>query len=92
MPPGGSVFMRRRLGMLASVRAGPNPNGPDARDMGLYSAFRVRLAPPGPYVLLVTGEPGLVEVHRADTSGTVIEDGRSLIVPDASMPWIFPIP
>lgn len=83
VPPGGSIFVRRRLGMLALVRAGPNPQGHDARDPTLYSAFRVRLAPPGPYRLLVTGEPGLVEVRRADASGGVWEDGRSLIVPEA---------
>lgn len=87
VPPGGSIFVRRRLGMLASMRAGPNPNGPDARDMAMYSAFRVRLAPPGPYVLLVTGEPGLIEVRRADTQGHVLDDPSSLIAPDATLPW-----
>lgn len=84
---GGSVFVQRRLGVAISLRAGPNPAGPDARNPALSTAYSVRLAPPGPYRLLITGEPGSVEVVRIDADGRPLPENRWRALPRASLVW-----
>ena len=86
LEPGGSIFVRQRLGVTLRVRAGPSATG-RSRDPLLVTAYTVRLAPPGPYILRFTGEPGTVEIVRVDASGEPLPDDRVRVLPEASMVW-----
>ena len=87
LEPGGSIFVRRRLGLVLRVRAGPNPSSPDARNPMLVTAYSIRMPPPGPYALRFVGEPGTVEVQRVKTDGIPTEDDRLRVLPEASLVW-----
>lgn len=87
LEPGGSVFVRHRLGVTLRVRIGPNPSGKDVRDPMLTTAYTVRLPAPGPYVLKFSGEPGATEIFRVDSQGDPIPDDRVQILPEAAMIW-----
>jgi hypothetical protein len=84
---GGSVFVQRRLGLVLSVRAGPNPATPEARNPALATAYGVRLPPPGPYVLRFTGQPGAIEVERLGPDGQPMPEARLRVLPQASIIW-----
>ncbi|MFI4917447.1 MAG: hypothetical protein ACIAS6_13195 [Phycisphaerales bacterium JB060] len=82
---GGSIFTQRRLGVVVGLSAGPNPAGGDARNPSFRTAYNVRLAPPGPYLLRITGQPGTLEITRVDTRGEPMPEDRASIVPSAAM-------
>ncbi|MEQ8843530.1 MAG: hypothetical protein RIB58_01650 [Phycisphaerales bacterium] len=85
LEPGGSIFVRRRLGLVLSVRAGPNPNGPGAREPLLSEGLSIRMVPPGPYALRFRGEPGSIEVVRIDAEGQPVDESRMTVLPQASL-------
>lgn len=82
---GGSILMQRRLGVVMNLLSGPNPASGDARNPSFRLAYNIRLAPPGPYVLKVTGQPGLLEIMRVDAQGQPMPESRSTIVRSAAM-------
>lgn len=86
LAPGGSIFVRHRLGVMVRVQAGPNPNARSS-DPLLTTGYTVRLLPPGPYVLRFSGEPGAVEILRVDANGQPVADDRVRILPEAAMAW-----
>lgn len=85
LEPGGSIFIQRRLGVVMNLLAGPNPASGDARNPSFATAYTVRLAPPGPYVLKITGQPGLLEIMRVDAQGEPMPESHSTIVRRAAM-------
>lgn len=87
LEPGGSIFIQRRLGVVMHLRAGPNPAGPDARDPSLWTAYSVRLPPPGPYLLQIIGQPGSIEVVRVNAQGEPLPEHRSRVLPQAALIW-----
>lgn len=84
---GGSVFIQRRLGLVMDLSAGPNPASGDARNPSFNTAYSVRLPPPGPYVLKITGQPGTLEITRLDARGQPLPEQRAAIVPRAATMW-----
>ncbi len=85
---GGSIFIQRRLGVVMNLTAGPKPGSGDTRNPSFTTAFSVRLPPPGPYVLKITGQPGTVEISRVDANGEPLPEDRASILPTAAlMQW-----
>jgi hypothetical protein len=82
---GGSIFVQRRLGVVMNLSAGPKPGSGDTRNPSFNTAFSVRLPPPGPYVLRITGQPGTVEITRVDADGRPLPEQRASILPTAAM-------
>lgn len=85
LPRGGSILVQRRLGVTMSVQAGPNPASGDVRNPSLQTAYSVWLPPPGPYVLRVSGQPGILEITRVGLDGSPMGGDRASILPTAAM-------
>ena len=86
LEPGGSIFVRHRLGVAVRVQAGPNPNA-RTRTSFISTSYTVRLLPPGPYVLRFSGEPGTLEILRVDAKGNPLPEDRARVLPESGTVW-----
>ena len=92
LEPGGSMFTQRRLGVVMRIEAGTKPGSGLLRSPTITNVFRVRLDPPGPYVLRISGKLNEVEFVRTDSQGRPMEDDDLYVVPlSGSVRWDLPL-
>ena len=86
------MFTQRRLGVVMRIAAGTKPGSGLLRSPPITNVFRVRLAPPGPYVLRISGKLNEVEFVRTDSQGRPMEDDDLYVVPlSGSVRWDLPL-
>lgn len=92
LEPGGSVFTQRRLGVVLRLEAGTKPGSGLLRSPTITNVFRVRLEPPGPYVLRISGRLNELEFIRTDSPGRPMDSDTLYVVPlSGSFGWDAPL-
>lgn len=79
--------MRMRVGSAPAPAPGAGAGAGLLRSPALSTAFAVRMPPPGPYRLRITGKPGAIEIVRVDADDQPMDAGTLRAEPESAEMW-----